>query len=169
MKRRTALRSLGAAIGGLVALPAWANGWTPDSLEAPTLLHPADEATLAELVETFIPETNTPGAKTLKVPQFVQRMVQDCYDEQAQLELKQGLTQIDEMARQSQGKTFAQCDAKQRSALVLQMNEGEGKAFISLVKNLSIRGYTNSEYYLVNIAKYNIAPGFYHGCVPVNQ
>ena len=43
----------------------------------------------------------------------------------------------------------------------------ETKDTAGLIKNLAIRGYTNSEYYLVNIAKYTIAPGFYHGCVPV--
>nr|WP_290937677.1 hypothetical protein [Haliscomenobacter sp.] len=68
MKRRAAMKSLGVALGGLVALPAWANSWTPDSVGNSTLLALNDEILLAEIVETFIPETNTPGAKSLKVP-----------------------------------------------------------------------------------------------------
>lgn len=168
MKRRAALKSLGVSLGALVAMPAWANAWTPDKLEAPTLLPVDDASLLAEITETIIPETTTPGAKSLKVHQFVQRMVQDCYDEKAQATFKQGLAQTNTLAQKNYSKNFEQCDAKQRTELILQMsNDASTKPFIGLVKNLTIRGYTNSEYYLVNIAKFNIAPGFFHGCVPV--
>ena len=168
MKRRAAMKSLGVALGGLVALPAWANSWTPDSVGNSTLLALNDEILLAEIVETFIPETNTPGAKSLKIQQFVQRMIQDCYDDTAKNTFTQGLLKTDELALKANNKPFVQCNAKQRSDLLLQMgNDTATKPFIGLVKNLTIRGYTNSEYYLVNIAKYNIAPGFYKGCVPV--
>ena len=168
MKRRAAMKSLGVALGGLVALPAWANSWTPDSIGNSSLLALNDEILLAEIVETFIPETNTPGAKSLKIQQFVQRMIQDCYDDTAKNTFTQGLLKTDELALKANNKPFVQCNAKQRSDLLLQMgNDTATKPFIGLVKNLTIRGYTNSEYYLVNIAKYNIAPGFYNGCVPV--
>ncbi|MDX2070059.1 MAG: gluconate 2-dehydrogenase subunit 3 family protein [Haliscomenobacter sp.] len=170
MKRRAAMKSLGVALGGLVALPAWANNWTPESVGSAHFSAAADEALLAEIVETFIPETNTPGAKSLKVQQFVQRMIQDCYDDKAKATFQQGLTQTDTLAQQTYSKTFVQCDGKQRIELLKKMsNDASSKAFIGLVKNLTIRGYTNSEYYLVNIAKFTLVPGFYHGCVPVKQ
>ena len=170
MKRRAAIKSLGVALGGLVALPAWANNWTPESIGPTHFATIADEALVAEIVETFIPETSTPGAKSLKVQQFVQRMIQDCYDDKAKATFQQGLTQTNTLAQQSYSKAFVQCDSQQRTDLLKKMSvDASSKAFIGLVKNLTIRGYTNSEYYLVNIAKYNIAPGFYHGCVPVTQ
>lgn len=170
MKRRAAMKSLGVALGGLVALPAWANNWTPESVGPAHFSAAADEALLAEIVETFIPETSTPGAKSLKVHQFVQRMIQDCYDEKAKATFQQGLTQTDTLAQQSYSKNFVQCDGKQRIELLKKMSDdASSKAFIGLVKNLTIRGYTNSEYYLVNIAKFTLVPGFYHGCVPVKQ
>lgn len=164
------MKSLGVALGGLVALPAWANSWTPESVGPTHFSAIADETLLAEIVETFIPETSTPGAKSLKVQQFVQRMIQDCYDEKAKATFQQGLTQTNTLAQQSYSKPFVQCDSQQRIELLKKMSdETSSKPFIGLVKNLTIRGYTNSEHYLVNIAKYNIAPGFYHGCVPVTQ
>lgn len=168
MKRRAALKNLGLSLGALVAMPAWANAWTPDTLEAPTLLPIDDASLLAEIAETIIPETTTPGAKSLNVHQFVQRMIQDCYDEKAQATFKQGLAQTNTLAQTKYSKNFEQCDAKQRIDLLLQMsNDPTTKPFIGLVKNLTIRGYTNSEHYLVNIAKFNMVPGFFHGCVPV--
>ena len=162
------MKSLGVALGGLVALPAWANNWTPESVGPAYFSAAADEALLAEIVETFIPETSTPGAKSLKVHQFVQRMIQDCYDDKSKATFQQGLTQTNTLAQQSYSKNFVQCDGKQRIELLKKMSDdASSKAFIGLAKNLTIRGYTNSEYYLVNIAKFTLVPGFYHGCVPV--
>ncbi|GAB3911653.1 hypothetical protein GCM10028803_53640 [Larkinella knui] len=168
MKRRSALKSLIVATGSLVTLPAWATGWTPETVGQLTFASLDEEMMLAELVETFIPETTTPGAKSLKVHQFVLRMITDCYDQPAQELLKQGLIKTDEMARQAYSKPFTACDVPQRTDLLRQLSaavEPETQQFANLIKGLTIRGYTNSEYYLVNVRKYVMAPGFYHGCV----
>ncbi len=61
MQRRTALKSLSVSLGGLVSMPAWATSWTPDSIGNDKSLSASDEAILAEIVETIIPETKTPG------------------------------------------------------------------------------------------------------------
>ncbi len=77
MRRRSALKNLTVALGGLMSLPAWASGWSPDSLGQFSILPVSDENLLAEIVETILPETDTPGAKSLKVHQFVMRMIQE--------------------------------------------------------------------------------------------
>lgn len=171
MQRRTALKSLSVAFGGLVSLPAWASCWTPASIGNDNSLSASDEAILAEIVETIIPETKTPGAKSLKVHQFALRMINDCYGEAAQRSLQQGLAKTDELAKQINSKSFVECDAQQRKNIVLQLSKADvaSKKFVEMIKSLTIRGYTNSEYYMVNVQKYVMAPGFYHGCVPVKQ
>ena len=171
MKRRSALKSLSMAFGGLVTLPAWASNWTPSSIGTNTALSVSDESILAEIVETIIPETKTPGAKSLKVHQFAMRMINDCYGEAAQKSLKQGLAKTEELAKQINNKSFVECDAKQRTDIILQMSKADdsSKRFVDMIKSLTIRGYTNSEYYMVNIQHFNMAPGFYHGCVPVKS
>lgn len=168
MQRRSALKSLTAAVGGLMSLPSWAQAWTPESVQAPTLLTVAEEDTLAEIVETIIPETSTPGAKSLKVHQFALRMINDCYGESAQKNLKKGLADTNNAAQQAYGKVFAACEEKQRLDLLKKLADNtDTKPFVSMIKSLTIQGYQNSEYVMVNIQKYNMAPGFYHGCVPV--
>ncbi|GAB3320610.1 hypothetical protein GCM10027299_14020 [Larkinella ripae] len=170
MKRRNALKNLIAVTGSLVSLPAWATGWTPETVGQTRFASRTEETLLAELVETFIPETTTPGAKTLKVHQFALRMINDCYDPSAQEVLKQGLAKTDELAQQAYSKAFTTCDPSQRTDLLRQMGaatEPEIRQFADLIKGLTIRGYTNSEYYLTNVQKYVMAPGFYHGCVNV--
>lgn len=171
MQRRTALKSLSVALGGLVSMPAWATSWTPDSIGNDKSLSASDEAILAEIVETIIPETKTPGAKSLKVHQFALRMINDCYGETAQKSLRQGLAKTDELAKQTHNKSFVECDAQQRKDTILQVSKADeaSKKFVEMIKNLTIRGYTNSEYYMVNVQKYVMAPGFYHGCVPVKK
>ncbi len=159
-------------MGGLVSLPSWASGWTPESLGKTTGVTPSEEDLLAEIVETYIPETTTPGAKSLKVHQFVLRMIQDCYGEPAQTTIKQGLQLTDQAATQLYTKAFMSCDPAQRKDVLTRMAASEdqiGRQFVGMTKGLTIQGYTNSEYYLTNVAKFNMAPGFYHGCVPVKQ
>ena len=172
MQRRNALKSVAVAVGGLVALPSWAKGWNAQSVAKSAKIGLSQEALLAEIVETIIPETTTPGAKSLKVHQFALRMIQDCYGETAQKNLLYGLTATDEMAQKTHSKAFADCNAEQRLDTLKKMTEspdGGSKQFVSMIKNLTIQGYQNSEYVMVNIQKYTMAPGFYHGCVPVKK
>jgi hypothetical protein len=170
MKRRSAVKNLAMAFTGLVTLPAWASGWTSDSISQVASLPLPDENLLAEIVETIIPETQTPGAKSLKVHQFVMRMVTDCFGEQAQADLEQGLKQTNLVAEQIYKKSFMASDAAQRTEVLTQMSNSTdptARQFVQIIKNLTIRGYLNSEYVMVNLLDYKMAPGFYNGCVPV--
>lgn len=169
MKRRLALKNLSTAFGGLLTLPAWANNWTPDSVSISNKISANDINLLAEIVETIIPETKTPGAKSLKIHLFVMRMVDDCFGEKAQNLMKYGFLTINALAQKSYNKNFEACDSKQKTETLLQLEASDdtGKQFTALVKKLTIQGYTNSEYYMTNVLKYNMAPGFYHGCVPI--
>lgn len=172
MQRRSALRGLAVTLGGLVALPSWASNWTPESIGTISTVSIDDETLMGELVETFIPETVTPGAKSLKVHQFALRMIRDCYGEPAQTTLQQGLALTETTAQQAYGKAFTACDATQRKDVLSRMiasSDPVGKAFVNMAKRLTIQGYTNSEYYMVNVQKFNMAPGFYHGCVPIDK
>lgn len=192
MQRRTVLQNLAVTFGGLVTLPAWASGWTADSLKSVTTVPPTEEALLAEIVETFIPETtasgtstpgastpgastpgaSTPGAKSLGVQLFALRMIQDCYGPPAQETLQRGLALTEATAQKTAGKPFAVCDTPTRLAILNALttdSDPVGKAFVDLTKRLTIQGYTNSEYYLTNVKKYVMAPGYYHGCVEVPE
>ena len=170
MQRRSALKSLTMTLGGLATLPAWATNWTPESLGMFQTGSVDDQTLLGEIMETIIPETTTPGAKSLKLNLFAQRMITDCYGPQATTTLKQGLALTETTAQQTFGKAFADCDAAQRKEVLLKLvaaSDPTGKPFVEMIRRLTIQGYTNSEQYLVNVQHYTMAPGYYHGCVPV--
>ena len=171
MERRNALKTIAGAIGGLISLPAWASGWTAETVR-PTeqLLSRSQDNLLAEIVETIIPATDTPGAKALNVHQFIQKMVLDCYEPKAQETLRKGLETTDELAQKTFGKSFANGDVTQRTALLTQLSQSSDpvqKEFYGLVKGLTIRGYMSSEYVMTNLTHYQMIPGHYYGCVPV--
>ncbi len=92
MKRREVFSSLTLGIVGAVSLPSWANNWTaqnlkPDSLE----LNTSEEDLLDDICETIIPETDTPGSRTLQIPKFVKLMVTDMHKPADQEKFKKGL------------------------------------------------------------------------------
>jgi len=169
MQRRVALKNMAAAVG-LMSLPAWASGWSKTSVAtASTVLKPGQEALLAEIVETIIPATDTPGAKELGIHQFVQKMVADCFEKKVQEGFSTGLTRVEEAAKKNGAASFAALDPAGRTELLkgLEAGGGEGKDFYDLVKGLTIRGYLTSEYVMTNLTHYEMMPGRYHGCVPV--
>ena len=172
MQRRTALKNVAASLGAVVALPAWANGWNAKRIQKVGFLATAEDEMLAEVVETFIPVTDTPGAKELNVHRFVQRMVADCYEPEAQKTLTDGLASLDKYSQQTFKKPFAKGTPDQRVHILegLELSDEPAvKAFFPLVKNLTIQGYMNSEYVMTNITHYEMIPGRWHGCVPLTK
>ena len=172
MKRRVALKNLALAAGGLLALPSWANGWSEEKLPAgPGFLSPQLEALLAEVTETILPATDTPGAKDLKIPAFVQKMLADCYEPEVQKNVAKGLETVEQEAKKAAGKSFASCSAPQRESILIQLKvsaEPAISSFYKLVKDLTLQGYLTSEYYLTNHTNYKMIPGHFYGCVPVS-
>ena len=171
MKRRKALQTLSASLGTLLAMPTWANGWNRHLLGAgPGLLNADQQTLLTEAISALIPDGTTPGAKALGVPAFVEKMIADCYEKQAQTDFKDGLANLDTLANATYGTPFTSIQSSQKLAVLTAMQTTENapqKAFFSLLKNLTIQGYTTSEYVMVNHLTYVMAPGHYYGCVNV--
>jgi hypothetical protein len=172
MERRVALKSVAAAMGAMVGLPAWASGWNKSALGEAKLLTADQAGILNAVVETIIPKTDTPGANELGVGKFVQKMVADCYDKKTQQGLSGGISDLDAQSKQKYGKSFADASASQRMQLLTGLEkstDSASKAFFGLVKNLTIQGYMSSEYVMTHITHYEMVPARYHGCVPVKK
>lgn len=173
MQRRSAVKNIALTIGAAIVLPSWANAWNKDSfLKNNFSISSLPINLLAEIVETIIPKTNTPGAKELNIQQFIPKMIADCYDKKAQEIYAKGFELVDKNAKNSFSKSFLECDAKQRLEVLNKMAKSENsaeKSFIQLVKGLTIKGYLSSEYVMTNLRIYEYAPARYHGCVPVKK
>lgn len=171
MNRRQIVKGMAATIGGMLVMPAWASAWNAESLQGfQSNFATLEEAILAEVVEAIIPETDTPGAKKLEVHRFIDKMLADCYDQKSRDVFAKGLKTVESMATQSYGKSYLACTPAQKLEVITTMSKSAGaddQNFVRLAKNLTIRGYTSSEYVMTKLMGYEMAPGRYHGCVPV--
>jgi Gluconate 2-dehydrogenase subunit 3 len=171
MKRRHAIKSLATSLGALWALPTWANSWTPQSVAfSSPFLNTIQEDLLIDIVSTIIPEGEKMGAKSVGVPSFIQKMVMDCFEKKAQEDFKLGLNTIEKTAQQVHNQSFTMLSTAQKENILRGVSTAEDtlqKEFFKTLKNLTIQGYTTSEYVMVNYYKYEMAPGHYYGCVPV--
>ena len=133
-----------------------------------------EESLLAELAETIIPATDTLGAKALNLHQFVRKMFDDCYDKPEQAKIVNGLKQLNPHAEKIAGKAFGELNTAERLALLRAVSKGEGatedlKFFLKETRTWVIKGFNTSEYVMTKLIPYEMVPGRFHGCFPVNK
>ena len=175
MQRRTLLKQLVYVTGGIILLPSCLHEKTKASILLKQIsVNGSEENLLAELCDTIIPATETPGAKDLSAHLFTLMMVDDCYDKEAQQKFLAGLKAFQAKTKKDFDSSFIDCMPLQRQAL---LNELEGKKgipkdlafFYETTKKLTIQAYTSSKYYLTKVQPYELVPGRYHGCVPAKK
>ena len=178
MERRQAIKAVMMSAAGLITLPAWANSWNPQTVLLPfRFLNTMQESLLEEVVSLIIPEGEKPGAKSLGVHSFVQKMVADCYEPKDQEAFKTGLDNIEKTAQLVHNQSFTALNTAQKEEILSQRDafgkgvslstDAQQKEFFASIKNLTIQGYTSSEYVMVNHYNYEMAPGHFYGCITV--
>ena len=172
MNRRDSLKTLMAASGALISLPAWAEGWSQDKLIIPhSSFTFTEQDLLASVADTIIPAGNSIGALSVGVDKFLQKLFQDCYDQDVQANIKNQLQKLDNNSQSKYTKTFSACDQQQRQELLLTFSASGDKSekdFFDLVKSETIRGFNTSKEVMLDYLKYKVVPGHYYGCVDVN-
>lgn len=168
MERRSALKGLASGVGALFVLPAWANGWNESDLNNSSLLSDNELSVLELVCDALLPETGSyPGAKSLKVHLFVEKMIADCYDAKTQENVKKSLSWLNKQSENVFGIPFKTANGKQRLNLLESAevsNSADLTDFFKLIKGLSVQGYTSSEYYLTKVVGYELVPGRFNGC-----
>lgn len=162
-----------AASAGLIALPAWAEAWSAESLPARlSVFGSTEQNLLTSVADTIIPPGNSIGALSVGVDKFLVALFDQCYEKEVQDNIKKQLGALDALAKNTHGKSFPACDQEQRKKLLLsfaESSEEEKTEFFDLVKRETIRGFSTSKEVMVNYHGYKVAPGHYHGCVDVNS
>lgn len=139
-----------------------------------------DQARLvSELSEVILPTTDTPGAKAVGVPNFIDKVIKECYTKESQEHYIAGLTTFDEEAKKTYGDRFIYCKPKDQLAMVKKANEtaiknkkdnpDEKRSFFYMTKELTVLGYFNSETGATKVLQYETVPGAYKGCIPLSE
>ncbi|MCA5004303.1 gluconate 2-dehydrogenase subunit 3 family protein [Sphingobacterium bovistauri] len=159
MKRRTAIKQLFILAGGIAIATACDSGRNKASIALSNVdFTKDDEELLAQLVESIIPETDSPGARSLKLHLFVMKMVDDCHSSEDQQAFIEGLKK----SKTIKGKPLAEVQN------YLTSLEKEDK-FLDILKRRTLMGYQNSEYVMKNKVIYELVPGRYDGAVKISS
>jgi len=175
ISRRTAIRQLALLSASAALLPSCLSDHSkPDLVLKNFKVDGARQKTLEELTATLIPTTDTPGAKETASSLFILKMLDDCSSKPDQDKFFTGLQQLEEASQKTNGTSFVASTAPQREALLLAIGDkkipGEELAFFySTARKLTILSYSSSQYFLTKVQVYELVPGRWHGCIPVQQ
>jgi hypothetical protein len=180
MRRRTAVKQMIALTSGALLLPACGQPSREATVALDNLKVTGDlEMLLAEITETILPATNTPGAKDLKLPQFVLKMVDDCTGAEEQKAFEDGLAGFDAYAKENAGDFFEKLSVEDRKKVLLDLETQTTKKdsapltsvekFYQTTKSLTIRGYLSAEPVMTNLTYYKMIPGRFDGCVEIKD
>lgn len=136
--------------GATMSLPALA-----DTLEAsatrraltgkPVFFTADQDATVAELADTIIPTTSTPGAKAAKVNEVIDVILKDCYKADDQQRFLDGLTQTNKLSQEAYGKAFVQLDPAQRIEIVKKLEADDKQLRAQMAATKSVAKVENSQ------------------------
>lgn len=124
MNRRDALQHVALLMGATLSAPTMAailKAPMPPGASTSAFALSADQQTLlADIAETIIPTTSTPGAKAAGVGPFIEVMVKDCYSPEQQQSFLKGLGSVDEASQKAYSKSFVDLSNDQKTAILTQ-------------------------------------------------
>ena len=168
MDRREAVKRISVLLGVAVSAPTAAG--ILSGCQASGELHTLSleqHALLDIMTEHIIPETDTPGARTARVADYIDAMLTDFYSEERRSQFISGLIETDEAAKGAYGKEFMACSSTEQFELLSRLDEEafpdleqmseeareayrrqraeEGRPFIAVLKELTLAGFYTSE------------------------
>jgi hypothetical protein len=184
MNRREAVRNVALLLGTALSASTLSalEGCNPKGPENYALKAPETRSLLAEVAETIIPKTDTPGAKDAKVEDFIVTMLNDCYKTADQQFALDGLKKIDAASEKQYKKPFVKISAEEKTALLTEIDkervaynkrdnkkEGDPTHYFQTLKELTLLGYFTSEPGATKALRYVPVPGKYEGCIPYKK
>ena len=193
MHRRELFRLLGAG----AALPALSpdlltmlraahpgQGYTPRTLDA------HQNATVVAMIDLIIPATDTPGAKDVRVNEFMDLILTEWAIPEERKMFLDGLADIDKQSNQLFAKNFVEATPQQQETQLRAIDDvhfgnrqrpsrhgntvpepdSQMKGpFWVIFKTMTLHGYYTSQVAFEKELKLQIIPGAQHGCAPVGQ
>ena len=131
--------------------------WVPKKIDISNLNY------IIEWIDIIIPETDTPSASKALVHRFIDEMIEGFLS-------KIEIHIIDAGIDYLKSKSFLKKSDKEKIEFVSKMaRDNEFNTFFSLMKNMTVLGYFNSEAGATMAANYDKIPGRYEGCIPINK
>ena len=185
----------GSMIGGQFFL----SGCNAGGNAASGAFNEANLALLNEIGETILPATATPGAKAANVAEFMRILVTDCYNQGNQEAFIKGISEIDVVSNKMHKNDFIKCTPEQRTEILLSLEKeakeynqkvweadkperekfnnekrpynfvASPKHYYTMMRQLTIGGFLNSEIAAKEIMEYLPVPGKFDGAYPYKK
>ncbi len=123
---------------------------------------------LDEIAETIIPETETAGAKTTKVAEFISKVFQDIYTEEEQTDFIAALQMINDKANEKMGSDFVNLSAEKRAQLFNEIKNPKDKGLLAIYQ-MVLFSYLTSEKGIKATFRYVPVPGKQEGDIPYKK
>lgn len=191
MNRRDAIKQTVLVLGYSITVPsllgilAGCNNRTTLTWE-PQFFSSEQASVISELAETILPRTQTPGAKDLKIDQFIDRLIKQVLTPADQQLFLKGMDAFEAEAKEVNGKSFIESSPEQRSKLLAKVEQETEKVppsvwginlkedagplpFYRQVKELTLLGYFTSKEIGKEVLVYDPVPGKYVADMPLVQ
>lgn len=180
MNRRTYIRNMLTV--GLLGTSIYSGcGWFVDysNISPESLIFYKD--LIAELAETIIPATDTPGAKDAKVEDFIIKVILENEDSKTQNSFLSGLRNLQTYSKKKHGKMFQNCSFDDKVSILRHYENKTlknrilkkveirvfGVSFFDKLKSLTIVGFCTSEVGATQALAYDYIPVCYQACIPL--
>jgi hypothetical protein len=145
----------------------------------------ANKLLIAELTETIIPRTDTPGAKDAKVDEYIIYAVKNNLSDIERNVFIDGLSSIQSFCKNKFGKTYDKCSEPEKIAALKSTGDNFifrnfsitkkirtkfiSRGFLDILKDLTVVGYCTSEIGATKGLVYDDIPVHYLPCVPLEK
>ena len=187
------------AIGGVIATPTLmqllsgcttqkSGGWEPKFLTS------EEKIIVTHLSDLILPTSDTIGALDVQVPQFIDLVLHNVSTKKEQEKFKMGTTYFKNTFKKIAAKEITEGSKNDFSALLytyfkissekqahifkllekdqVSSNKKEDYfiySYLMFIRKYTLFGYYTSEEVGTEILTYNPTPGFYNGCVPIEE
>ena len=181
MDRRNALKNIGKGLGTITITPSILNLF--QSCQYSTTLNSVffnkeQFLVVSKLMEIIIPETETPGAISLKLPEFIDAYIYNVIDEDnisSNKILKDGLNKFIDLVKSKTTKeeinkiSVKEWEDQLNKILISEGNNDKITIAIKDIRKLTVGAYKINEFVGEKLMAYNPVPGQQKGCVDLNQ
>jgi hypothetical protein len=139
---------------------------------------------LAQLVEIIIPETDTPGAKSARVHDYIIKVMINCNLPKQQRRFLTGLEDLEEYSVSKYDKDFLKCNSLEKHDIVeyFSLHSGYsyrilnkidskllGVPFFTKLRQLTVEGFCQSQLGATKALAYDYIPQSFQACIPIQS
>ena len=122
---------------------------------------------LFNIVDFLIPKTETPGALEMKVPQFIDIIISETYNNESKNNFSNKLKLLIEDFK-SNNIDLSDYNSM-KSKFVNDFNNKTHEEIYNQIRDLTVWGFKTSKEIALNVLNYNPIPGYQLGCVDIDK